>query len=252
MNSNRLNHSFSVEFADHYGIECALVIHHLQYWIEHNQALGRNFIEGRTWMYQTQKEIAAHFTYMSEDSVYRILKKLEDHEVIIKGNFNKSKFDKTTWYAFKNEEIFTKPRNRKIGPKESQNQNHDPTEPIPYNKANNIPEKQQQEPVPKQKFSPPPDAAAALSKESNFSSSEEQDKIQEHIDNIVEMAKIMGIKISRSIAKNLIENYKFEDVRDTFLEFKSRFVKAQRKIPNNVAGWLFSCLKGRYWVKSTT
>lgn len=108
----RLTHSFSVEHAEAYGIECALLIHHFQFWIEQNQAMGRNFHDGRTWMYQTQKEIAAIYPYWSRDQVQSYLQKLEETDVIIKGNYNKSSIDRTTWYAFKNEEIFTKVRNR--------------------------------------------------------------------------------------------------------------------------------------------
>jgi hypothetical protein len=113
-----LSHAFSKRFAEIYGVECAIIISHFQFWIEQNQAMNRNFHDGRTWMYQTQKEIAAVYSYWSEDAVARILKKLEEYEVIIKGDYNKSNFDKTTWYAFKNEEMFTKPRNRGIADNE--------------------------------------------------------------------------------------------------------------------------------------
>lgn len=105
------NHSFDVEHARLYGVNCAILIYHIQFWIRQNQKMGRNFHDGRTWMYQTQKEIAAIYDYWSEDMVFRILKKLVDNGVLITGNFNKTQFDQTKWYAFKNEEMFTIPRN---------------------------------------------------------------------------------------------------------------------------------------------
>lgn len=108
------HHSFSIHLASKYGIECAILIHHFQHWIEYNQRLKRNFYEGRTWTYQTLKEIAAHYPYLDEYSVCRLLKKLVKEGILIKGNFNKSKFDKTQWYAFKNEEMFTKLQNCNI------------------------------------------------------------------------------------------------------------------------------------------
>lgn len=128
---SKQNHTFSVEFAMEYGIECAILIHHFQFWIEQNQRLGRNFFDERTWMYQTQKEIAVIYPYWSEDVVYKTIAKLVEKDVLIKGNYNKTPFDKTTWYAFKNEEMFTIPSNDGIGPVKRRNPKRQTTEPIP-------------------------------------------------------------------------------------------------------------------------
>ncbi len=99
------NHSFSVDLAVSLGsIDLAILVHHFQYWIRHNQSLNRNFKDGRTWTYQTRKEMAAYFP---EDQVRRYSDELVEKGILIKGNYNKSGFDKTTWYAFLNEEMFT-------------------------------------------------------------------------------------------------------------------------------------------------
>ena len=118
---SRLNHTFSVEHAELYGIECAIMIHHFQFWIERNKRLDKNLYEGKTWVYQTQKEIAALYPYWGEDKVQRILKKLVDEEVLVKGNFNKTQFDKTQWYAFKDEIKFSIPQNCGMDPVELHN-----------------------------------------------------------------------------------------------------------------------------------
>lgn len=99
------HHSFDIALAAELGsIELAILIHHFQYWINHNQKLDRNFKDGRTWMYQTREEIAAHFPYFSDDMVRRYTDKLVCLGILRKGNFNKHKMDKTIWYAFENEE----------------------------------------------------------------------------------------------------------------------------------------------------
>lgn len=139
------HHSFDIDLAASYGIECAIMIHHFQYWIRKNRALKRNFHEGRTWMYDKLSEIAANFPYWSEHQIYRIIKKLEEFGVIRKGNFNKSQFDKVLWYAFENEEMFIVLRNRKIDEMKSQNP-HDEiaisnTHTIPHTKDRDISEK---------------------------------------------------------------------------------------------------------------
>jgi hypothetical protein len=138
-------HAFKVEHAELWGIECAIVISHFIYWVEYNLRLKRNFKDNRTWTYQTQIEMAAHFPYWSEDQIYRILKKLTNLQIIIKGNFNKSAYDRTIWYAFKNEFMFinptkinnTIPQNRGMDSEEERNEFHEIAEPIPNTKTDN-------------------------------------------------------------------------------------------------------------------
>lgn len=95
------------ELAMKYGDREALMITHFQYWIDINKANNRNFRDGRYWTYQTYQAIAAHFPFWTMRRVRTILDSLVAKGVLIKGNYNKSGFDKTVWYAFKNEEIFT-------------------------------------------------------------------------------------------------------------------------------------------------
>jgi len=103
-----INHSFDVKLAAQLkSIELAILVHHFQYWINKNQKLDRNFKDGRTWTYQTREEIAANFPYFTKDQVRRYTDKLVKLKILKKGNYNKLKMDKTTWYSFENEEMFT-------------------------------------------------------------------------------------------------------------------------------------------------
>lgn len=107
MTTSTLSHSFNVAYATEFkSIDLALLIHHLQYWIHHNKRLKRNYHEGRTWMFDTMDSIAAHFPYWSRDQVNRLLRKAVKLKIIVKGNFNKTKFDRTVWYAFADENKF--------------------------------------------------------------------------------------------------------------------------------------------------
>jgi len=136
-----LHLSFSIEHAEKYGVDEAILIHHFQHWIEFNRTMKRNQYEGRTWTYQTQEEIAGHFTFWTRDQVQYLINKLVEKGVLIKGNFNKNKFDRTQWYSFENEKMFTKPdfstKDRKKG--------HDPKQECPdsiytHNKPDDKPE----------------------------------------------------------------------------------------------------------------
>jgi hypothetical protein len=101
------SHSFNVMFAEKYGVLEAILISHFQYWINHNKRLGKNYIDGRTWSYQTRREISAWFPYLTEKQVRTVTDNLVKKGVLVKGNYNKVGFDKTIWYAFKNEKMFT-------------------------------------------------------------------------------------------------------------------------------------------------
>lgn len=125
------SHSFCVEDAKLYGVECAILINHFRFWVNQNRACKRNFFDGRTWMFQSQAEIAAIYPYWSQDTVQRIIKKLIDFDVIVKGNYNKTAYDRTAWYAFKNEEIPNITRNRGIGSDDQRNGFREVASPIP-------------------------------------------------------------------------------------------------------------------------
>lgn len=128
------SHSFDVKIAAQLGsVELAILVNHFLYWISHNQRLGRNFIDGRTWMYQTREEIAAHFPYFSQDQIRRFTDKLVKLKILRKGNYNKHGMDKTIWYAFENEEMFTIGENAK-SIDESANRSDENAKAIPKSK----------------------------------------------------------------------------------------------------------------------
>lgn len=136
--------SFDVELAVELdSIELAILVHHFQYWISKNKRLGKNDKEKRTWSYQTLEQIAAVFPFWSVQQVERYIKKLVELKILIKGNFNKSPFDRTSWYAFESEErfvkikkMFSKARNREMEDSESRNPMPEIEGPIPDNITN--------------------------------------------------------------------------------------------------------------------
>jgi len=101
------HHSFDIALATELGdISLAILVHHFQHWVLVNKRQGIHFIEGRTWTYQTMKYVAAHFPYWSKKQVERLLIKAVEKNILLTGNFNKNKFDRTVWYSFVDEEAF--------------------------------------------------------------------------------------------------------------------------------------------------
>ena len=96
----RMRHYFDTEVAKECGINAAIIYENIKFWIEHNRKNGKNLKEGKTWMYSTQKELSEQFEYLSVKQVRTALEKLETAGYIIKGNFNRSGYDRTCWYTF--------------------------------------------------------------------------------------------------------------------------------------------------------
>lgn len=92
-------HSFDVEIAAEYGINAAILLQNLDFWIAKNKANKENYIDGRYWTYNSIKAYKELFPYMSERQISIALKKLADEGLIVTGNYNNSAYNHTTWYA---------------------------------------------------------------------------------------------------------------------------------------------------------
>jgi len=76
------------------GSDDAIVLQQVHYWTQKNI----NIRDGYSWVYNSMKEWHKQFYWISESSVKRIFTKLEKKGILITGNYNKAKFDKTKWY----------------------------------------------------------------------------------------------------------------------------------------------------------
>ena len=126
MNEIISGHSFSVDsgVATHCGVNAALIYNHICFWIKVNSAKPECWINGKVWMYQTHKQISDHFEFLSEDQICRALKVLFEQGLLIKDNFNKNPFDRTSWFSLPDtvfKKMVTKPQNRNIQSQQSQN-----------------------------------------------------------------------------------------------------------------------------------
>ena len=94
-----MDYSFNAHIAEQYGVEEAVFIHNLYWWISKNKANGQHFYEGRTWTYNSAKAFADLFPFWTPKQIRRIIKKLEAEGALHIGNFNEKGFDRTQWYA---------------------------------------------------------------------------------------------------------------------------------------------------------
>jgi DnaD/phage-associated family protein len=83
------------------GLNESIVLQQLHYWLERSN----HVYEGHKWVYNTYEEWQEQFPFWSESTIRRIITKLEKQELIITGNFNRSKIDKTKWYRINYEKF---------------------------------------------------------------------------------------------------------------------------------------------------
>lgn len=97
---------FSVEMATKYGVIPAILIENFIGWKKNNKTDGEHFYDGRTWTCNSKKELSKLFPYLSEKQIRYAIDKLLEQGVLITGNYNKTPYDRTLWYAFKDEKTF--------------------------------------------------------------------------------------------------------------------------------------------------
>lgn len=92
-------HILDIGVAQLVGPNAALILENISYWCEHNAANNTNLHDGHYWTYNSTKAFGELFPYMTVNVIRTALKKLKDNGLILTGNFNKSAYDRTTWYT---------------------------------------------------------------------------------------------------------------------------------------------------------
>lgn len=92
-------HSFDTEIAVMYGVNAALLLQNIAFWIEKNRANGDNFRDGRYWTYMSYAAFGEIFPYLGQKQIRGALSKLKEEGLIVTGNYSKTGKTNVTWYA---------------------------------------------------------------------------------------------------------------------------------------------------------
>nr|WP_196758901.1 hypothetical protein [Streptobacillus moniliformis] len=88
------------------GLNEALILQQINYWIEINKKSGKNYHDGKYWTYNSIRAWQENdFDYMSFDTVKRTFSKLEKAGYLLISNYNKDPRDKTKWYTINNDKL---------------------------------------------------------------------------------------------------------------------------------------------------
>ena len=83
------------------GLNQALVLQQMHYWLR----ISKNIRDGHKWVYKTLEDWHKEFPFWSKSTLERIIRKLEEERLIVVGNYNRMKMDRTKWYRVNYEAI---------------------------------------------------------------------------------------------------------------------------------------------------
>lgn len=138
-----MQHHFDIEIASEYGLIEAILLDNFWFWVCKNEANEKNYHDGNYWTYNSTKAMTKLFPYLSQRKIQNALGRLIDSGVLVTGNYNASKYDRTLWYAFteKGKCIMQK---REMEHDKMSNETYQKGKPIPYTnpdvKTNNKPD----------------------------------------------------------------------------------------------------------------
>lgn len=130
-------HFFDVEIAEKYGIFEAVFINNLEFWLAKNEANDTNYHDGRYWSYNTKDAMIKLFPYVSPKKIWNAIDHLREEGIILTGNFNEKKWDRTLWYTLSDFGKCILPERNFHFP-EMENADSEKGEPIPYKNTDKI------------------------------------------------------------------------------------------------------------------
>ena len=80
------------------GLNEAIVLQQIHYWLKTNKDNNNNFRDGYYWTYNTYEKWMEQFPFWSRSTIFRTIRELEKKRLLVPGNFNKLKIDRTKWY----------------------------------------------------------------------------------------------------------------------------------------------------------
>lgn len=232
-----MEHHFDVDVAKQYGVEEAVLVYNLVYWIKKNKANDKNYYDGYYWTYNSARAFEELLPYFNSKKISRLLKKLEVAGVIKTGNYNKVPYDQTKWYAILNEELLERydlKRVDNVGNTISQKC------PMEDTKMGNTNDKSVQ-PIPNNKPNSKTDKKTYVTSETE----KVKEKVQQYRQVIAELIRTGGLnttvdQVIREAGRNKIE----------LEEVVNRVKAAIKSNAENKTGLLIGSLKNNYEIKT--
>ena len=90
---------FNAEMAKLFGIDEAIFVHNVVYWIKKNEANGKNIFDGKAWTYNSSKALTELFPFWTDRQIQRVIKNCRDKGLIETKQLSENKRDRTLYYT---------------------------------------------------------------------------------------------------------------------------------------------------------
>jgi len=80
------------------GLNESVIIQQIHYWNEINKKLDNNYKDNNYWTFNSVEQWKLQFPFWSSSTIKRAIAKLQGMKLIVTGNYNKYRYDKTKWY----------------------------------------------------------------------------------------------------------------------------------------------------------
>lgn len=98
--SSSKNIVVNIDLAAIIGLNEAIVLRQIFYWIEFNEKQQQNYHDGKYWTFNSIKKWQEHsFPFWSTKTIERTFKSLRNKKILLVGNYNSDARDKSYWYT---------------------------------------------------------------------------------------------------------------------------------------------------------
>lgn len=94
-----MHHMFNVKLAVDYSEKISIFLSNLAFWTIQNLANEKHIYDGHCWVYNSVQAFMKLFPYWTKKQCENIITAAVSEGLLIKGNYNHSKYDRTIWYA---------------------------------------------------------------------------------------------------------------------------------------------------------
>lgn len=91
--------NFHKSIAVKYGVDCAVFINHIHYWVKVNQYNNQNYFDGKYWIYNTLDAFCLTFPFWSKRQLRVIIDKLRSKNILLTGQYHKDVRNRVLYYT---------------------------------------------------------------------------------------------------------------------------------------------------------
>ncbi len=106
LTSDSRTHGYHVGIATDFSLPISIFLGHLAFWAEKNLANNTNIYDGLVWCYDTLEALTDYFPYFTKRQIERMINNAIEKGLVVKGNYNQTRYDRTVWYALTPEAYF--------------------------------------------------------------------------------------------------------------------------------------------------